>query len=223
MHLTTVFSSLVVLGGLAVAAPVVDVPPEEPCVEQIICIDALSACGVKYGGCYNVCKVSEKPKPPPCPATSTVVTTKVVQLTPSATKKTTSTSSKRTLTTSTRKVTTTTTKKATTTTKKTSTTAKATATSKRPTSTKKPTTTPKPPVTTYIPTPTKSSTCNGSGLTVCADYINDCGMMYGGCFPDCKPWPTFTAPPCRVTTRIVPVPTQSSFPYPILTVGPRDE
>ncbi|KAK4197841.1 hypothetical protein QBC40DRAFT_267223, partial [Triangularia verruculosa] len=203
MQLTTVLSSLVVLGGFAVAAPVADAPPtEEPCVEQILCIDALNACGIKYGGCYNVCKVDQKPKPPPCPATSTVVTTKVVQLTPSATKKTTSTTSKRTLTTST--------KKATTTTKKTITTAKATATSKKPTSTSKtptPTTTKKPTT-----TPKPSSTCNGSGMTVCADYINECGMMYGGCFPDCKPWPTFSAPPCKVTTsvRIVPVPIPTS-------------
>lgn len=51
MQLTTVFSSLVVLGGLAVAAPV-DVPDEEPCVDGIICFDALSACGVKYGGYF---------------------------------------------------------------------------------------------------------------------------------------------------------------------------
>ncbi|KAI5858483.1 hypothetical protein BZA05DRAFT_381378 [Tricharina praecox] len=41
--------------------------------------------------------------------------------------------------------------------------------------------------------------------TICADYINDCGSMYGGCFPDPKctggtAWPTFTPPPCTNTS-----------------------
>jgi len=41
--------------------------------------------------------------------------------------------------------------------------------------------------------------------TICADYINECGAMYGGCFPDPKctggtAWPTFTPPPCTTTT-----------------------
>ncbi|SPN96790.1 uncharacterized protein DNG_00310 [Cephalotrichum gorgonifer] len=51
-------------------------------------------------------------------------------------------------------------------------------------------------------------------ISVCADYINECGMMYGGCFPDCKPWPTFEPPPCpssstwaTVTTTATPEPT----------------
>ncbi|KAJ6260635.1 hypothetical protein Dda_4862 [Drechslerella dactyloides] len=43
------------------------------------------------------------------------------------------------------------------------------------------------------PTPTKK--CD---MTLCADAVNECGMMYGGCFPACPGWPTptFTPPPC---------------------------
>ncbi|KAI6467935.1 hypothetical protein MCOR15_002350 [Pyricularia oryzae] len=40
---------------------------------------------------------------------------------------------------------------------------------------------------------------NCSSRTVCWDGINECGEMYGGCFPDCTPWPTFTKPPCSLT------------------------
>ncbi|KXJ93462.1 hypothetical protein Micbo1qcDRAFT_232979 [Microdochium bolleyi] len=58
------------------------------------------------------------------------------------------------------------------------------------------------PCSPQYPTITPSpSSC--SSRTVCADYIKTCTeqgistqIMYGGCFPDCKPWPTFTAPPC---------------------------
>ncbi|KAF8534515.1 hypothetical protein BDD12DRAFT_411134 [Trichophaea hybrida] len=53
------------------------------------------------------------------------------------------------------------------------------------------------------PKPT-SSACP----TICADYINSCSMMYGGCFPDPKctggsAWPTFTPPPCPCETKTV--------------------
>ncbi|KAI5815787.1 hypothetical protein BZA77DRAFT_315105 [Pyronema omphalodes] len=41
--------------------------------------------------------------------------------------------------------------------------------------------------------------------TICADFLNECGYMYGGCFPDPRctggtAWPTFTPPPCPTTT-----------------------
>ncbi|KAK8067249.1 hypothetical protein PG997_013996 [Apiospora hydei] len=39
-----------------------------------------------------------------------------------------------------------------------------------------------------------------STQTVCADYVNACGQMYGGCFSACTPWPTFTPPPCTPNT-----------------------
>ncbi|GAB1310532.1 hypothetical protein MFIFM68171_00742 [Madurella fahalii] len=169
----SLFSSIVVLfGKLAAAAPVVDSDPE--CHSQTICIDAINACGIRYGGCYDVCDVSAKPKPPPCPTTTT----------------------KKAPVTSTKPVTT---KKPT----------------KKPTSTKviKTTTvkTVKPPSTTTSkrPVPTTSSTCR-TDRTVCWDGINECGQTFGGCFPDCRPWPTFTAPPCSktvikttITTRVV--------------------
>ncbi|KAK1774134.1 hypothetical protein QBC45DRAFT_53133 [Copromyces sp. CBS 386.78] len=43
---------------------------------------------------------------------------------------------------------------------------------------------------------------NCSTRTVCIDYVDNCGQTYGGCVPDCKPWPTFSAPACppRPTT-----------------------
>jgi hypothetical protein len=44
-----------------------------------------------------------------------------------------------------------------------------------------------------------SSTCT---QTACADYINSCGMMYGGCFPYCEgsTFPTFSPPPCPTSS-----------------------
>ncbi|KAF2724886.1 hypothetical protein K431DRAFT_197635, partial [Polychaeton citri CBS 116435] len=37
--------------------------------------------------------------------------------------------------------------------------------------------------------------------TICADYINDCGQTYGGCYPACSGYttPSFTPPPCTAT------------------------
>jgi hypothetical protein len=47
--------------------------------------------------------------------------------------------------------------------------------------------------------PPSSTTCT---QTVCADYINSCGMMYGGCFPYCEgsTFPTFSAPACPTSS-----------------------
>ncbi|KAK6511668.1 hypothetical protein TWF481_000577 [Arthrobotrys musiformis] len=57
------------------------------------------------------------------------------------------------------------------------------------------------PVTTK-PATTRSTTTSCT-LTICADYINSCGMGYGGCYPACPglPTPTFTPPPCPTTTK----------------------
>ncbi|KAI5851733.1 hypothetical protein DFP73DRAFT_167314 [Morchella snyderi] len=46
-----------------------------------------------------------------------------------------------------------------------------------------------------------SSSSTSACPSICADYINECGMMYGGCFSDPKctggtAWPTFSKPPC---------------------------
>ncbi|KAL2184095.1 hypothetical protein L209DRAFT_481254 [Thermothelomyces heterothallicus CBS 203.75] len=184
--LSPLLSSLLLVGRLASAAPVVNADGD--CVPYTICVDGANACGIRWGGCYNVCDASAKPVAPPCPGTeespspTTRVTTKVTTLEPKPT------------------------------------TTKAT-TTKGHTVTK----TVKPPVT---PTPTKfttsttrpSSTCS-TDVTVCWDGINECGMMYGGCFPDCKPWPTFTPPPCpTTTTKQTPTVITSVTTLPILTV-----
>ncbi|KAL2023254.1 hypothetical protein VTK56DRAFT_3377 [Thermocarpiscus australiensis] len=147
MHRTaaiTLFSSIrFLLGALAAAVPVTNV--DEPCQSQTICIDAINSCGIKYGGCYDVCKPSAKPIPPTCPSTATVHG-------PTTTQKT----------------------------------------YPGPTRTKKHTTTNK---TTQV-----STTAKACPRTICWDGINECGQMYGGCFPDCTPWPTFTPPPCPAHT-----------------------
>ncbi|KAK2030922.1 hypothetical protein LX32DRAFT_303792 [Colletotrichum zoysiae] len=52
------------------------------------------------------------------------------------------------------------------------------------------------------PKPTASDSC--STRTICRDFINECGQMYGGCHSDCQPWPSFTAPPCASSELITP-------------------
>ncbi|KAK4241579.1 hypothetical protein C8A03DRAFT_30302 [Achaetomium macrosporum] len=172
MHHTAILpllSSALLLGGLAAAVPVA-----EPCQSQILCIDAVNSCGIKYGGCYDVCDASAKPVPPPCPSTTTT-TTKKTPTPPSTTRKV-----------PTRKPHPTSTKKTTT-----------SKPAKPPvTSTKKITTS----TTKRAGSSTPTSSCSAT-VTVCWDGINECGTWYGGCFPDCKPWPTFTPPPCPTAAR----------------------
>jgi hypothetical protein len=55
------------------------------------------------------------------------------------------------------------------------------------------------------PTPVVQTPSKPECPTICADYLNECGQMYGGCFPDPKctggtAWPTFTPPPCPTAT-----------------------
>ncbi|KAK5988911.1 hypothetical protein PT974_10408 [Cladobotryum mycophilum] len=38
--------------------------------------------------------------------------------------------------------------------------------------------------------------------TVCVDAINKCGVRYGACIPDCKPW-SISAPPCSLETQTI--------------------
>ncbi|KAK4251794.1 hypothetical protein C7999DRAFT_27473 [Corynascus novoguineensis] len=73
---------------------------------------------------------------------------------------------------------------------------------------------PKPTTTTTLSTVTPTKPCT-TDVTVCWDGINECGMMYGGCFPDCRPWPTFTPPPCPTSKPSV---ITSVTTLPILTV-----
>ncbi|EPS39553.1 hypothetical protein H072_6711 [Dactylellina haptotyla CBS 200.50] len=63
----------------------------------------------------------------------------------------------------------------------------------RPTTSVKITT--RPSKTTRTTTRATTTSCT---LTLCADGVNECSMMYGGCFPACPglPTPTFTPPPC---------------------------
>ncbi|KAK4150753.1 hypothetical protein C8A00DRAFT_17773 [Chaetomidium leptoderma] len=71
MHHTALlplFSSILLLGGLAAAVPVATV--EEKCESQTICVDSINPCGIRYGGCYDVCDLSAKPIAPPCPMTT---------------------------------------------------------------------------------------------------------------------------------------------------------
>ncbi|KAF3905348.1 hypothetical protein AA313_de0207006 [Arthrobotrys entomopaga] len=58
-------------------------------------------------------------------------------------------------------------------------------------------TTTAPSPTPYIPTTTAS--CS---RTVCVDYLDACGQMYGGCYPNCPGYttPTFVGPACSPTT-----------------------
>lgn len=64
MQLITVFSSLLLMGGLVAAAPAAEADQcDEP---RVICIDAVNACGIKYGGYENslhdMCVLSEGKK-----------------------------------------------------------------------------------------------------------------------------------------------------------------
>lgn len=62
------------------------------------------------------------------------------------------------------------------------------------------------------PPPAPTETCSSSA---CADYINTCGMQYGGCYPVCSGYtiPTFSDPGCPITSqelRLAPTSTCSS-------------
>ncbi|KAF3933808.1 hypothetical protein ABW20_dc0107685 [Dactylellina cionopaga] len=52
--------------------------------------------------------------------------------------------------------------------------------------------------TTFRPTTTAKCT-----MSLCVDGVNECGMMYGGCFAACPglPTPTFTPPPCPTVSK----------------------
>jgi len=45
-----------------------------------------------------------------------------------------------------------------------------------------------------------TTTTTACAKTICVDYINDCGLRYGACFPACSGYttPSFTPPPCPV-------------------------
>ena len=142
--------------------------PGEGCTPRTLCIDGLT-CGVRWGGCYDVCKPERRPTAPRCESSTVQASSTTASVTATAT-----TIVTRTLIPPTT----------------------------RPFTTTASTRTLIPPTT--RPFPTDAPKCPddrpGSGYTVCWDGVNECGMMYGGCFADCKPWPTFAKPPCRSTT-----------------------
>ncbi|KAK3393637.1 hypothetical protein B0H63DRAFT_554977 [Podospora didyma] len=127
-------SLVFIVGGRANAAAIPEAQPQGVCEPTILCVDGINTCGVRFGGCYDICDAKAKPSPPPCPKTTTTTLTVPTKGVPT------------TITTST------------------------------------------------VPTATVDAEC--AKRTVCADYVNSCGMMYGGCFADCRPWPTFAPPPC---------------------------
>ncbi|KAJ6787385.1 hypothetical protein PWT90_08599 [Aphanocladium album] len=179
--------SVVTITGTATIPTTTTTATDDNCSTRTICIDAVNECGMWYGGCIPDCKPYPPFSKPICP-TDTVITT-----TPTSTPTTTSGSC-----------------------------------SDRticidlvnecgmwyggcvpdckpyPTFSKPACPTDTVITTTATPTPTTTGTDdNCSTRSVCADYVNECGMWYGGCFPDCKPWPTFSKPACPQTTTLV--------------------
>ncbi|KAK6525252.1 hypothetical protein TWF694_005398 [Orbilia ellipsospora] len=75
-----------------------------------------------------------------------------------------------------------------------------TTTKKTTTRSTRTTITPRTTITLNPPAHTPTGVCT---LSLCADMVNECGMMYGGCFPACPGWPTpqFTPPPCPTATK----------------------
>ncbi|KAL6822910.1 hypothetical protein J3E69DRAFT_338221 [Trichoderma sp. SZMC 28015] len=65
----------VALAGLAMAKPIKIKPTPTFC--PIICIDAISDCGIPYGGCYDPC-VDPAPTPLPCDVVNSTSQTPVV-------------------------------------------------------------------------------------------------------------------------------------------------
>ncbi|KAI0835166.1 hypothetical protein F5Y06DRAFT_140012 [Hypoxylon sp. FL0890] len=65
--------SILALGAVATA-----LPAEEAC-PRTRCFDAVNKCGVKYGGCYDIC-TQEQPGPPPCPEEPVASTTTITSV-----------------------------------------------------------------------------------------------------------------------------------------------
>ncbi|OIW35307.1 hypothetical protein CONLIGDRAFT_627368 [Coniochaeta ligniaria NRRL 30616] len=180
---------LLAFASLAAAAPAAP-EVQQNCKPHTICVDKISPCGVRYGGCYDVCKTADAPIAPLCAPTSTPVISWTTVTVPA------------------------------------STTARTicvdyinkcgqmyggcfASTSPWPTFTAPScsleTTTTTPPLTTVMPTTTAVP-------TICVDYINKCGQTYGGCFPSTTPFPTFTGPSCSLETTTTAHPVTTSTP-----------
>ncbi|KAF6841808.1 hypothetical protein CMUS01_03477 [Colletotrichum musicola] len=73
--------------GLVAAAPQGPAGPNVPgplvVCPQTMCIDGLNPdCGIRWGGCYDVCKPSLKPTMPPCSKTTRSITRSTVKPSP---------------------------------------------------------------------------------------------------------------------------------------------
>jgi len=57
-----------------------------------------------------------------------------------------------------------------------------------------------------------SETC---ASTDCVDYVNDCGVRYGGCYEACAGFtmPQFAVPGCDMTTVVTPTATVTALAY----------
>ncbi|KAM0714418.1 hypothetical protein Q7P37_010205 [Cladosporium fusiforme] len=147
-----------------------------------LCVDLINSCSQSYGGCFPACSGYTTPSfvDPGCPPT-----TKPVPPTTTPGDPQTSDCSSTV----------------------TETVCSPTPSSQTNTSPKCPTTItktscfpvdPNQPTTTPPPT-SDPSTCTES---ICADYVNSCGISYGGCYPACTGYttPSFTDPGCPLTT-----------------------
>ncbi|GKT54966.1 hypothetical protein ColTof4_08175 [Colletotrichum tofieldiae] len=166
---------LTVLGlvGIVTASPQIQIPPSDAAdCPRTMCLDGINPeCSIRWGGCYDMCKPYLRPTMPPCKSTlSRSTASKTPQPVPPLSLK------------------------------------------------------PSVPIPTgglvnnkLVPTgsplslkpllPTKqpsgsnkqsTSSENCSSRTICVDYIDDCGQMYGG------PWPSYSKPPCTPTVTLDP-------------------
>jgi hypothetical protein len=176
-----------VIPALAFVATVLAAPAADNVqCPRTICVDAINTCGVRYGGCYDQRKPELKPTAPPCSSVASSTTTDDCSTRTVCADyinecgqwyggcfpdcKPWPTFSKPVCT---------------------STTTSASVTTVSITTIS---------VTSATVTPLSSTTTNCHNQTICADYINECGQTYGGCFSACKPYRTFTAPACTTTT-----------------------
>lgn len=173
---------------LALVASALAAPAADTQCPRTVCVDAINSCGVRYGACYDGCSPELRPMAPPCSTASLSTSTDDC---------------------STRTVCADYVNEC----------GQAyggcfSACTPWPTFSKPPCTSTASvatPVTTPVPvvTPPSSNSPDCHSQTVCADYVNECGQAYGGCFSACTPWPTFTAPPCTTTMTSVPTTTTS--------------
>jgi hypothetical protein len=153
------------LGGTATAIPASSSEGggSSECTPRTLCVDGINTCGVRFGGCYDVCKPESKPIAPLCVSAipAPLSSTASVVATPT-----------------------------TTTIKSTRTRHRPSSRTRRPRPTREPSGTPitvtSVPVSVPVVTtpPLTSVTCPdgrlGSGQTLCVDNFDKCGQSYGG-------------------------------------------